>query len=62
MGNALAHASGNALAQAEAPALRAALLAARPAASALVAEHIDWALAQGPQTTAVPAASATAAG
>ncbi|MET0518664.1 MAG: tRNA epoxyqueuosine(34) reductase QueG [Burkholderiaceae bacterium] len=43
MGNAL----GNPLAQVEAPALRAALLAERPMASALLAEHIDWALAQG---------------
>ncbi len=45
----LAVASGNALARGEADgaALRGALTQARAAASPLVAEHIDWALAQG---------------
>jgi len=42
----LAVALGNALRAAEQPALRAALHAARPRASALVAEHIDWALSE----------------
>lgn len=45
----LAVASGNALARgdAESPALRGALTQARAAVTPLVAEHIDWALAQG---------------
>ena len=42
--------------------LRAALAAARPAASELVAEHIDWALAPPPALTAIAAASTRAAG
>jgi len=42
----LAVAMGNALRQGENTDLRAALQAARPQASALLAEHIDWALAQ----------------
>ncbi|MEH0165616.1 tRNA epoxyqueuosine(34) reductase QueG [Roseateles microcysteis] len=42
----LAVALGNALRAADSAALRAALLAARPQASALVGEHIDWALSE----------------
>src|SRR6218665_2858304 len=55
----LAVAIGNALHQAEDPSLRQALVDARPTASALVAEHIDWALAPA---RGAAAASATAAG
>jgi epoxyqueuosine reductase len=43
----LAVALGNALRETDDPALVTALRAARPGADALVAEHIDWALAQG---------------
>ena len=42
----LAVAMGNALRAQENPAMRAALQAARPQASPLVAEHIDWALSE----------------
>ncbi len=45
----LAVALGNALRATGDPALRAALQAARPGADALVAEHIDWALARRPR-------------
>jgi epoxyqueuosine reductase len=44
----LAVALGNGWRTSGDPALAAALVAARPAAAALVAEHIDWALAQRP--------------
>lgn len=44
----LAVAIGNALRAADDPGLRQALLLAKPGASELLAEHIDWALAQGP--------------
>ena len=44
----LAVVSGNALRRHDDPALRTALQAARGAADALVAEHIDWALLQQP--------------
>jgi epoxyqueuosine reductase len=42
----LAVAIGNALRKADDAELRAALLASRPTAAAMLAEHIDWALAQ----------------
>jgi len=42
----LAVAIGNALGKADDAELRAALLVSRPTATAMVAEHIDWALAQ----------------
>ena len=42
----LAVAIGNALCKADDAGLRAALLASRPTATAMLAEHIDWALAQ----------------
>jgi epoxyqueuosine reductase len=55
----LAVAIGNALAAGvlEAPVLRAALQAALPAADALVAEHIAWALAQAPAVAMAPSSS-----
>lgn len=62
----LAVAMGNALAGGapSSPALRAALQAARAGAAPLLAEHIDWALAQapGPLSAAPPAPPGPAAG
>lgn len=62
----LAVALGNALARQDDPALRSALAGARAGASPLLAEHIDWALAQGPWSAALsgllPGPPAPAAG
>ena len=41
---------GNALRQGDDAALRAALVTVRPSADAMLREHIDWALAQSPDT------------
>ena len=57
----LAVVSGNALRQREWPELRAVLQAMRPAASELLAEHLSWALGQGPAAptpSAAPPATA----
>ncbi|WIW00201.1 tRNA epoxyqueuosine(34) reductase QueG [Kinneretia aquatilis] len=60
----LAVVSGNALRQREWPALRAVLLAQRAQAGELLAEHLDWALAQNAEVAATENAAppATAAG